>query len=296
MQEVTADKLQIAYEGPALEGGRMAMLALGSSLRGQALLILRVKDILYGDRVAVRVEVDDKFESSSLIVPVHIFTDAIKVAEDLLTGQGATALVNLMQILGFFGVSGFSIYTLFKRLKGRRIEKPEDIPKDLKIDISVELLIRIYNDPEVQAQLRKTLEPLHQDGIEEFQTRRQGVVIERVSKKDLHDADEAELEDLTKDEEIELDIEKSAWRKNLAWHFSDGRTSFDAKIEDENFWNRIAQGEAFAGGDRLRVHLRTKARRTAFGTLKVERVIPTVIDVDHARHKQPKLFGDEPAA
>jgi hypothetical protein len=44
MQEVTADKLQIAYEGPGLKGGRMAMLALGSSLRGQALLILRVKD------------------------------------------------------------------------------------------------------------------------------------------------------------------------------------------------------------------------------------------------------------
>lgn len=296
MQEVTADKLQIAYEGPALEGGRMAMLALGSSLRGQALLIVRVKDILYGDRVALRVEVDDKFESSSLIVPVHIFTDAIKAAEALLTGPGATALVNLMQLLGFFGVSGFSIYTLFKRLKGRRIEKPEDIPKALKIDISIELLIRIYNDPEVQAQLRKALEPLHQDGVEEFQTRRQGVVIERVSKKDLHEADEAEIEDLTKDEEVELDIEKSAWRRNLAWHFSDGRTSFDAKIEDENFWKRIAHGEAFAGGDRLRVHLRTTARRTTFGTLKVERVIPTVIDVDHARQKQPKLFGGEPAA
>ncbi len=296
MQEVTADKLQIAYEGPALQDGRMAMLALGSSLRGQALLIQRVKDLVYGDRISLRVEVDHELEPGSLVVPVHIFADAITAAEHLLAGEAATALANLLQFLGFLGVSGIRIYKLFKRLKGRRIEKPEDIPKDLQIDISIELLIRIYNDPEVQMQLRKTLEPLHQDGIQEFQTRRAGAVIERVSKKDLQAADEAEIEDLTKDEEIELDIEKSAWRRNLAWHFSDGRTSFDAKIEDENFWKRIGQGEAFADGDRLRVHLQTTARRTAFGTLRVERVIPAVIDVEHVRQKQSKLFGDEPPA
>ena len=272
------------------------MLPLGSSLRGQALLINRVKDLLYGDRIAVRVEVDSEFESGSLIVPVHIFTDSLTAAEHLLTGQAVTAFVNLLTIVGFFGISGVSIYGLFKRLNGRRIEKPEDLPKDIKINISIDLLIRIYNDPEVQMQLRKTLEPLHWDGIEEFQTRRQGVIIERVSKKDLHAADEAELQDLIKDEEIELDIEKSAWRRDLAWHFSDGRTSFDAKIHDDSFWKRIAQGEAFAGGDRLRVHLRTTARRTASGVLKVERVIPIVIDVEHARHKQPKLFGGESAA
>jgi len=147
MQEVTADKLQIAYEGPAIQGGRMAMLALGSSLRGQALLIQRVKDILYADRVNIRVEIDHEFESSSLIVPVHIFTDAITIAEHILSGEAATALANLIAILGFGGGGAITIYKLFKRLKGRRIENPEDVPEDLRIDISVELLIRLYNDP-----------------------------------------------------------------------------------------------------------------------------------------------------
>ena len=118
-------------------------------------------------------------------------------------------------------------------------------------------------------------------------------MIEAVTKKDLIAADEAEIEDLTHNEEIELDIEKSAWRRNLAWHFSDGRTSFDARIEDDNFWKRIDGGEAFAEGDRLRVHLQTTARRTNQGKLKVERVIPTVIDVEHVRSKQTKLFAPE---
>jgi hypothetical protein len=292
MQEITSEKLQIAYAGPALQAGKMPMLSLAAGLRGQALLIERVKYLLYGDLVTIRVEVDHEFESGSLIIPVHILIDSLKAVEHLLAGEAFTAFANLLAILGFSG-TGLTLYDLFRRLKGRRIEKAEDLPKDLKIEILITDLIRLYNDLEVQKQLRKALDPLHQDGIEEFQTRRQGNVIERVSKKDLHVADEAEIEDLTKHEEIELDIEKSAWRRNLAWHFSDGRTSFDARIEDDTFWKRIEGGEAFAEGDRLRVHLQTTAHRTAQGKLKVERLIPKVIDVDHVRSQQPKLFGDE---
>lgn len=294
MEEITADRLQIAYDGPALETGRMPMLALAAGLRGQALLFERVKLIMYGESTSIRVEVDHEFDKGSLVVPVHVLTDSLQTAKHVLAGEGVTAFANLLQILGFLGITGAaSIYTLFKRLKGRRIEQPEDVPRDLKLTISVEVLIRIYNDPEVQTQLRKTLDPLHEDGIEAFQTRRNGAVIEQVSKKELHAADEAEIEDLTKNEELVLDIEKSAWRRDLAWHFSDGRTSFDAKIEDESFWKSIEAGEAFADGDRLRVHLRTTACRTSNGRLKVERTIPAVIEVEHARRKQPKLYGDD---
>lgn len=238
---------------------------------------------------------DAEFEASSLIIPVHILSDALTGAEHLLAGPRATALANLVTFLGFFGAgSWLTIYHLFKRLRGRRIEKPEDFPKNFNINISIEFLIRIYNDTEVQTQLRKTIDPLHQDGIEEFQTRRQGTVIETVQKADLLAADEAEIQDITRDEEIELDIEKTAWRRDLAWHFSDGGIRFDAKIKDDGFWKRIEQGEAFAVGDRLRVHLQTTARRAPNGILKVQRVIPEVLSVDHARRNQPNLFGDEP--
>ena len=292
MQEITIEVLQIAYSGPATASGRMPMEALAKGLRGQALLIHRVKDLLYGESVSIRVEVDADFSPGSLIIPVHIVSSGLSAAEGILTSPAVSALSNLMQLLGFFGVSGVTLYKLFKRLKGRRIEKPEDVPRDITIDISVELLIRVYNDPEVHTQLRKTIEPLHEAGIEEFQTRREGVIIERVYKSDLIAADEAELADLTRDEEITLDIEKAAWRRNLAWHFSDGRTSFDAKIDDDDFWKRIGRGEAFADGDRLTVHLRTTARRTRHGTLKVQREIPKVIDVEHVKRRQQNFFED----
>ncbi|HEX5434519.1 MAG TPA: hypothetical protein VFY05_09805 [Candidatus Angelobacter sp.] len=292
MQEITTERLQIAYKGRALQQGRMPMLSLAAGLRGQALLIERAKDILYGESVNVRVEVDSEFEASSLIVPVRILAD-IKFAEQLLIGPAVTACVNLLEILGFAGGSVLTIYKLFKRLRGRRIERAEDIPKEWEIRLTVELLIKLYNDAEIQSQLRRTLDPLHQEGIEEFQTRRQGIAIDSVSKMDLAAADEAEIQDLTKDEEVELDIEKSAWRRDLAWHFNDGRSSFDARIQDDKFWRRIDGGEAFAEGDRLRVHLRTIAHRTAQGKLKVERLIPAVIEVNHVRKQQGQIFGDE---
>lgn len=265
------------------------MASVASGLRGQALLIHRVADLMYGDRVEIRVEIDPDFQAGSLVIPVHILYDGALAVRHFLSGENVTALANLMQLLGFFGIGGPTIYNLFKRLKGRKIEKPEDIPPDVRIDIPIELLVRIYNDAEVQTQLRKTLDPLHEEGVDEYQTRRQGVVIERVHKKDLQAADEAELEELTNDEEIELGIEKTAWRSNLAWHLNDGEKSFDAKIEDKSFWKEIAQGRSFAGGDRIRVHLRTVARRTASGALKIERTIPRVLGIEPVR-RQPNLF------
>jgi len=291
MQEITPEVLQIAYSGPATTNGRMSMEALAVGLRGQALLIDRVAQILYGDSIRVEVEVDSEFDKGSLIVPVHILQDGMRAAGEFLASPGATAFANLITFLGFG--SGLSIYQLFKRLKGRRIEKPDDLPQKVKIDIAVEFLIRLYNDSEVQCQLRKTLEPLHRDGIGEFQTRRDGKIIESVRKVDLQAADEAELADLTKDEEVTLDIEKAAWRRDLAWHFNDGEISFDAKITHEDFWKAVERGEAFAVGDRLKVHLQTTARRTRNGKLKVQRHIPEVLAVEHSRGRQRPLFGDE---
>ena len=101
------------------------------------------------------------------------------------------------------------------------------------------------------------------------------------------------MKDLTRDEEITLDIEKAAWRRDLAWHFSDGKISFDAKISHDKFWKDIECGERFAVGDRMRVHLQTTARRTRNGKLKVQRQIPEVFEVEHFRSRQPPLFGDD---
>ena len=293
MPDVSDDLLQIAYSGSAIVDGRMPMKALATGLRGQALLIERVAQLALGDSYRIRVEVDENFKAESLVIPVHIITEGVRSARDFLAGPNVTAVANLMQLLGFFGLSGTSLYALYRKLNGRRVETPDDLPSPLRIDIPVELLIRILNDPEVKKELRKVLDPLREAGIDKFETRRAGQVIEVVTKRDVQIADEAEIADIINDEEVLLDIEKVAWRRDLAWHLNDGAISFDAKIKDDRFWRDVEGGAAFFDGDQMRVHLRTTARRTKQGTLKVERVIPEVIRVDHSRRLQRGLFDDK---
>ena len=120
MQEATEAKLQIAYLGKATEQGHMSMLALSAGLQGQALLAERVKTLLYAEPLSLRVEVDPDFESGSLIVPVHFLSQTLRAAENTLSGPAATAMANLLNYLGFFGITGGSLYTVFKKRKGRR--------------------------------------------------------------------------------------------------------------------------------------------------------------------------------
>ena len=271
----------------------MSMLSLASGLRGQALLIQRVGFLYFDKKATFDVEVDSSFERSSLVAPVHIVSEALRSTEQILVSPPVSAVANLLSLLGFFRVSGASLYALFKRLKGRPVRQPSDLPRELLSNIPTEVLIAIYNDKEVQAQIRKTLEPLRIAGVVEFQTRNNGQIIERVAKSDLQAADESDLQDIIGDEEVDLGIEKAAWRRDLDWHFTDGTKSFDASIDDKNFWDTVAKGEAFAVGDRMRVHLQTTARRTRNGILKVQRRIPTVFSVEHAsRRGQINLFQD----
>jgi hypothetical protein len=84
MQELTTDKLQIAYVGPALRNGRMSMVQLAAGLRGQALLMQRVKDLLYGESLEIQVEVDADFEAGSLVIPFHVLIENAQAVENLL--------------------------------------------------------------------------------------------------------------------------------------------------------------------------------------------------------------------
>lgn len=127
-------------------------------------------------------------------------------------------------------------------------------------------------------------------GVVEFQTRRDTVVIDSVTRGDLNAADEAEVSELHEVEEAVLDIEKAALVPHLAWHFSDGVRSFDAKIHDTELWAGIATGERFGLGDRMRVELHTSFCRDVTGRLTVERIIPKVIEVEHSTSIQRPLW------
>jgi len=188
-----------------------------------------------------------------------------------------------------------NLFKIFKKKRGRPITEDDDLVRLLEHLGNIErlLFIKIYNDIETQVALRAVLRPLRVDGIEEFQTRRRDTLIESVGQGDLKAADEAEVSLIPEVEEKLLDIEKAALLPHLAWHLADGPKTFDAKIYDVDLWARIARGERFGYGDRLSVELHTSYSRDASGRLNIERVIPKVIEVEHAASAPPTKWNDE---
>jgi hypothetical protein len=285
--------IAVHYLGPAVEEGRIDLFVLSDGLRGLGRLTNRVSHLMFGSRFNHRIELDSRFDHGSIVIPLHIASEVMKAAEDALASKGAQALSTLMSILGWGAIpGGLTLYSLFKKKQGRPITEKDDLKQLLERleDIEALLMVKIYNDLEVQAALRATLRPLRAEGIEEFQTRRRDTVIESVSKRQLAAADDAQTSVIEERDEKTLDIEKAALVPHLAWHFSDGGKPFDAKIYDTRLWDRIVKGEKFGLGDRMRVVLKTSFFRDSAGRLTVEREIPEVLDVEHATVGQRGLL------
>ena len=289
-------EISVHYVGPAVENGRIDLFVLSDGLRGLGRLTSRVSYLMFGSELDYRIELDSQFQTGSVVIPLHILTDAVAKVENALLSRHGQALSSLLMILGWGAVSGaFNLYKMFKQKKGRPITDEDDLARILARLDNIErlLFIKIYNDAEVQAALRAALRPLRADGIVEFQTRRREVVVETVRQSDLKSADEAEESAIQEVEEKVLDIEKAALVPHLSWHFSDEGSAFDARIQDATLWERVAKGERFGYGDKMRVELRTTFHRDSRGRLNLERTIPKVIEVEHASQPQPLLWKDD---
>lgn len=290
-----APEISVHYIGPAVENGRIDLLILGDGLRGLGRLTSRVSYLMFGSQGEYRIELDGSFSRGSIIVPLHVLSDAVTTVENALLSRHGQALTSLFTMLGWGLAPGaFNLYKLFKEKRGRPLTDADNLARILATLQNIErlLLINIFNDAEVQAAIRAVLRPLRVEGIVEFQTRRREIIIERVSQADLKAADEAEEAAILDIEEKVLDIEKAALLPHLSWHFSDEGIAFDARIQDPVLWDRVARGERFGYGDRMRVELRTTFFRDSKGRLNLERTIPRVIDVEHANQPQANLWND----
>ncbi len=257
---------------------------------------------MYGEVYAHTVELAASPEIGSVVIPIDIVSHAMQVVEhevknieDLLLSPGVQALANLCTLLGVGAIGATAcLFRMFKEKKGRAIDAAADASLLSKLDVNIEAsrLVRLYNNVDIRTSLRRTLRPLREDGIAEFQTRRDGLIVERVTKADLLAADAAEIEDIVEIEEKWLDVQKVALVRHLAWHFASDTLTFDARIDDEKYWKKVDAGERFGAGDRLQVVLKTTASRDRNGRLHAEHRILEVLDIRHQRRPtQNGLFS-----
>lgn len=296
---------ELAYIGPKLDTGRMDLRLLSESLAGFASLTERSSAILFGQTYEHTAEIVSAPEKGSVVVPIEIVPHALKAvqgaiksSEQVLLTPGVQALSNLCTLLGVGAASiSVGLFKMFKTKKGRALDPTLDalLLKNMELNLELQKYIRLYNDAEIRWSTRRTLRPLREDGIAEFQTRYRGVIIERVTKSDLLEADAAELQDKVEYEERWLDIQKVALVKHLAWHFSGDGQTFDAKIDDDTFWRKVDEGERYGSRDRLRVVLRTRATHDKNGKLHVDYLVTEVLQIEHHRlGVQQDFFPNDP--
>lgn len=292
----------IAFVGDGLADGRMDLRVLSEAIGGFATLTEKSSLLLYGEVYDHRVELAASPETGSVVIPIDIVSHAMQVVEndvknieDFLLSPGIQALANLCTLLGVGAIGTTAcLFRMFKEKKGRAIDAAADVSLLSKLDVNIEAsrFVRLYNNVDIRTSLRRTLRPLREDGIEEFQTRRDSVIVERVTKADLLAADAAEIEDIVEIEEKWLDVQKVALVRHLAWHFASDTLTFDARIDDEQHWMKVEAGERFGAGDRLQVVLKTTASRDRNGRLHVEHRILEVLDIRHQRRPtQDGLFS-----
>lgn len=287
------ERLSIAYVGPVLEKGRMDAILLADGLKGTARFINRVAEMHLGTPNDFVLEVEGEPRAGSLEVFIRFSHSVVEFVDWLGSSKFLAGLAIIATLTGFNPKDGGkSLLSIFKKLKGRFISDAIDIEAALPADLPIDKteLIRIYNDPEVQAAIRAAIRPLRKEGVEKYETRFDGRPVESVAKADVEAADAAEMESIISDEEKVLDIEKASFVPHLAWHFSDQGKSFDARIDDPVLWKEVEAGNRFGYGDRLHVTLHTEAMRESNGRLKLTRTIPKVHKIERRGEDQTSLF------
>jgi hypothetical protein len=124
----SAVEISVHYIGPSLENGRIDLFILSDGLRGLGRLTNRVSYLLFGSEYDHKVELDEGFRSGSIVIPLHIFSEVVNHAEDILATKGMQALATLMSILGWGALPAYlTIYKLFKRKQGRPVTDEDDL-------------------------------------------------------------------------------------------------------------------------------------------------------------------------
>lgn len=313
----------VTYQGPALADGRMPVRDLAPALLALGELFTEASTILYPDRPPVALDIHATREGS---FEVDLILKAIEGAwdttEQLFGGDGATALVNLKELVLGGGTVG--LIELIKWLRGRRIASAEPVvvdddapdPGHVRVSVSEDgetslevpsEVLRLHGSVTVRCNAKEVVRPVEREGVERFEATSDRQVTVSVGKADLpaFDAieppeDEEELQDSERPTTVQ--IVAIAWNEGNKWRFSEGAadSSFYATIEDQAFWDGIDNGaEAFRKGDLLKCRLRTIQRKVD-DRLEVEYQIIEVyehIEVTQVRGEQLNIDSapdDEP--
>lgn len=294
----------LAFDGPAVEEGRMDAKVFAPALFATASLVESAAEVLFekGDSVSVQVNAD--FRRGSFVYDLAAVV--VIVGQQVLQNLSVSDIDTMLQWLGVRGNREYSLLRFLLRHGDKKVvhvEQGHGGSGNVNVHVQgqgnkVEVVVlpvavmKLLEDQKVRDHAYESLVPLQVDGINEFRvgaTKKGAPLV--VSKKDLPKffpppPPKSKLTDSNAETAVEL-LSPSFVEGNK-WRVSQGGEPFWATIIDEKFLQRVDEGEQFAKGDYLIVKMTTQTYRTPSG-LEATREITEVIRHERRGRQQSLL-------
>lgn len=290
----------IVYDGEALAEGAIEARDLAPALLALAEVFEEAQAIVPQPDARITLRVRAGFERGSFEVHLEI-AKLYQNVVSLFSGQDATALANLFQILGIAGVAGLlGVLQLIKRARGRKpvsvtIERSERVRIIFEGEDPIEVDRRVwalFSKMSVRKAIEQVIAPLFKQGIDTFKIRHKGkdtLTVAQDEAKHYLAPTEHEGETISSTD-TRVVIVAPSFQEGNKWRVSDGSRNIFVSIEDPSFVGAVQSGrEAFRKGDILRVTLQT--RQWLEGVeLKAEHAIVKVLQHESAPEQQNLLL------
>jgi hypothetical protein len=297
------EHFRITYDGTALASSEMDVNDLAPALLAIGNLLTAATEALSSDKMKAQVNVRGTFKTGCFGIDFSLATDWVAKIQDLLSGNGATAIANAMAILAALGWGADKtkpgLFAVLKWLKGRKILNVVQhetcavlhVDNDsIEIEIAVLTLLR---DIQVRECCEKVLQPLKTPGITVFSVGDDSVFFETITSNDVDSFKKPESEDELLIDDIRkmaFSIVSLAFKEDNKWRLHDGASTIHAAIEDTDFLHRVDTNTAqFSKGDVLVCDVRVQQWQTQSGA-KTEYTVIKVVDHRHAG-RQVRLPG-----
>ena len=297
-------KVRIAYNGSGLTSGEMDVRDLAPALLAFASLVNKANEVIGGERPVKVLLNQDSIRKGSFDVTMLLDMDILDQARMLVGMANENGLTELLIVLGWGAnvkslaepvVSG--VFHLIKAMSGRNAKSIE-YRADGNVNVALEDnsvivtdggTLNVYLNVDARKYIEQVVKPVTSDGIDSFELRNPdrpeekeavlSIMKENVSSFAAPDTTPSQ-EETFPEQEMVVRIVSASLQANYAWRLSNGETTFQAPITDEQFLKDLAARKyTFGAGDMLHVKYIMKQSITGKGNISVERTITKVIKV-----------------
>jgi len=289
--EMSKQSLQIAYEGPEINGSidakdlSYALFALSEIFQEANLLLNKSK-------FSVSVKVKADFAKGSFEINFEIMQCFLDRLLPFLSLEKTYSALEIAQLIGLVSVSGViarkGLIQILKFIKGRKHKITESsngkfklITETGELEIEGEAL-KLLNNSKIRSGFLQLLKPLEKPGVSIFEVREDKIIFESIKKEEVEyfqitDEKDIIVSDFTVEKICE--IRSLSFEKDLTWKLYDGEQKFNAKLCDERFFESMnSENISFKKGDKFKMKIRTFQSDNSNGTLKTSHEIIQVLE------------------